>query len=607
MQGLVRTRDQFFEKLDSQLLDAMGDDQAHVVSIFARVYFSTVADREFLQDDWDDLYGCVLSCWHYFRDFDGHDYKVRVFNPDFEQDGWHSEHTIVEAVCEDKPFVVDSIRMEIIKRGISVHGIHGSVVRLQRDGQKIDISRHYEQREAVVHFEIDRQADLSELAELKTEISRVLELVSMAVADFDPMRAKLIASETLLRNNAPPDMDVQEFCDLLSWLQSNNFTFLGYEEYRIVDSASDLELDPGCGLGIASTGGETIEDHIAMPADVIGLYKIPLKSRVHRPSYLDCITVKLLDSSGAESGLARFLGLFTAEVFSQRPSDIPGVRLKVAEIFQRSNLDQDTHLGRELLRHIETFPREELFFIPAEQLYDTLVNILAIQERRQVRAFVCPNEGGFFVSCIVYVPRDLYNTKLRTETQTLLLQTFDATDIEFTTSFSESILARTHYVLRVNPAREVRFDQDALEQRVRDLTESWEEGMLQALLNTNGEAEGSRRWQQFKGAFSDAYKSDYSPHIAVLDIDQIRQVQANGSLAMALYRAVKDEQVTLRFKMFLSDSPMVLSDVIPILENIVPVSLRCIGSATFSRRHLNMSGRVWRKMTASIDWYWAPT
>lgn len=546
----------------------MGDDQSHVVGNFARVYFSTVSDKEFLQQNWDDLYGCVLSCWRYFQDFDGHDFKVRVFNPDYEEDGWHSDHTIVEAICEDKPFVVDSIRMEIINRGISVHGIHGSVVRLQRDGRAIDISRKYDQREAVIHFEVDRQADLSELAELKTGICRVLELVGMAVADFEPMRTQLIKSETVLRENAPPDLDVQEICALLSWLQNNNFTFLGYEEYRIANGTGDLELDRSRGLGIAQSGGEEIEDHCVMPADVIGLYKIPLKSRIHRPSYLDCITVKLFDTDGKACGLARFLGLFTAEVYSQRPSNIPWVRLKVAEIFLRSNLDQDTHLGRELLRHIEVFPREELFFTSVEQLYDTLVNILAIQERRMVRVFVCPNEGGFFVSCIVYVPRDLYNTNLRTKIESLLLKTFDATDIEFTTSFSESILARTYYVLRVNPANEIRFDQDALERQVSDLTQSWEEGLSRALLTMKGEAKGSHLGKQFKGAFSDAYKADYRPQIAVLDIEHIREVQSNGSLAMALYRAVEDEQITLRFKMFLFGEPMVLSDVIPILENM---------------------------------------
>lgn len=568
MQDLVRTRKEFFDKLDHQFLDAMGDEQSHVVSKFARRYFSTVADKEFLQEDWDDLYGCVLSCWHYFRIFNGRDFKVRVFNPDYEQDGWHSDHTIVEAICEDKPFIVDSIRMEIIKRGITVHGIHGSVIRLQRDGKEIDISRKYEQKEAVIHFEIDRQADASEMAELKTEITRVLELVSMTVADFDPMCAQLVACEKRLREHAPPDLDVEEICALLLWLQNNNFTFLGYEEYRIVAGKGDLQLDQSCGLGIAGSGGEEIEDHIVIPVDVIGLYKIPLKSRIHRPTYMDCITVKLFDNDGVASGLARFLGLFTAEVYSQRPSDIPCVRLKVAEIFLRSNLDPETHVGRELLRHIEVFPREELFFASVEQLYDTLLNILAIQERRLVRVFVCPNEGGFFLSCIVYVPRDLYNTDLRTKIQALLLDTFNASDIEFTTSFSESVLARTYYVMRVNPDNEIQFDQDALEQRVRDLTRSWEEDLLSALLTTKGEAEGSRLWKQFKGAFSDAYKSDYSPHIAVIDIEHIREVQSNGSLAMALYRAVEDDQVTLRFKIFLLGAPLVLSDIIPILENM---------------------------------------
>ncbi len=570
MSSLATSRKDFFEKLDKQLLTNLGKQQASLVGKFSRRYFSSVSDKELTLTDWEQFYGCVVSVWHFFCSFTGAGHSIRVYNPNYEENGWHSDHTVVEVVCVDSPFLVDSIRMQIIELGVNVHSIHGSVITLDRGGEDIRIGHTLNQKEAVIHFEIDRQAEDVEMENIKTGISRVLELVAMAVGDFTAMTAKLPETSTQLADAIISSELRQEVTDFLVWLGTDNFTFLGYEEYVAGGKKKEQKLTPNPGkmLGIAKPGGETIGDHVSIPADTISLYKIPLKSRVHRPTYLDCISIKLYNEAGETAGLARFIGLFTAEAYSQRPNEIPWVRKKVEEIFLRSGLDSETHLGRELLRHIEIYPREELFFSSVERLYETLLGILSIQERRVVRVFAWPDEGGFFVSCVVYVPRDLYDTDLRIQIQTLLANTFDALEIEFTTFFSESVLARTYYVMRIQPGSKVEFDADTLEQRVASLTRTWEEDLMQAILAANGEAEGSRLWKLFEQAFPESYKSDYSPQIAVLDIRHIQELEAGNGLAMSLYRAVEDEQVILRFKLFLQGAQLVLSDVIPILENM---------------------------------------
>ena len=39
--------------------------------------------------------------------------KVRVYNPQIEQHGWQSTHTVVEVVTDDMPFLVDSVSMAL--------------------------------------------------------------------------------------------------------------------------------------------------------------------------------------------------------------------------------------------------------------------------------------------------------------------------------------------------------------------------------------------------------------------------------------------------------------------------------------------------------------
>ncbi len=60
--------------------------------------------------------------------------KIHIYNPDFERHGWQTTHTVVELICEDMPFIVDSMRMVINRMGISSHLIiHMGGIKVKRD------------------------------------------------------------------------------------------------------------------------------------------------------------------------------------------------------------------------------------------------------------------------------------------------------------------------------------------------------------------------------------------------------------------------------------------------------------------------------------------
>ena len=64
-----------------------------------------------------DLYGAALAHWSFARQREPGAASVRVYNPDFEQHGWQSAHTVVEIVTDDMPFLVDSTTMELSGQG----------------------------------------------------------------------------------------------------------------------------------------------------------------------------------------------------------------------------------------------------------------------------------------------------------------------------------------------------------------------------------------------------------------------------------------------------------------------------------------------------------
>ncbi|MDF5979227.1 NAD-glutamate dehydrogenase [Pseudomonas aeruginosa] len=61
--------------------------------------------------------------------------RSRVYNPDYEKHGWQSTHTAVEVLHPDLPFLVDSVRMELNRRGYSIHTLQTNVLSVRRCGQ----------------------------------------------------------------------------------------------------------------------------------------------------------------------------------------------------------------------------------------------------------------------------------------------------------------------------------------------------------------------------------------------------------------------------------------------------------------------------------------
>ncbi|HJN49130.1 MAG: NAD-glutamate dehydrogenase [Pseudomonadales bacterium] len=581
---LAETKEEFFAELDDQLQHRLTGNQVDVVTEFTHAYFAGVSVRELQHQQWDDLHGSVLSCWRFFQRNDAEAGSIRVINPTYEEDGWQSGHTIIEVVAGDYPFLVDSIRMEIIHRDITVHCIHSAVLGVKREDGLVSLGDEFPNKEAVIHLEIDRQSGSKTRRELKDEIAGVLALVTMAVRDFGPMRGKLTHVKQALQVESVPvsSEELTEACDFLSWLDGDNFTYLGYTEFTLGPRSTRMKRTKSSGLGIVKSKALKFPQESVPHSNLINFCKSPIKSRIHRPVYLDVINVNRYNDSGEVDGIYRFIGLYTARVYTQSPSDIPIVERKVADILQRSELDSRNYQLTELRRLFEVLPREELFLCETDELFKTAMDILAIQERRMVRVFIRGDHEGNFVTCLMYMPKDIYTTQLRLEIQNFLCDQFDAIDVDFATSFSASILVRTYFELKVDPQHKVHVDQDSIEEKILQLTRSWDDDLKDALLEVDGEEYGNLLLQRFKGGFPSGYKDRFAAHIAVTDIHHMMDIDPSTSLAMSLYRAVDEDGGNLRFKLFHNDGPLPLSDVIPLLENMgtkvieeYPYDIRC--------------------------------
>ncbi|HLD68521.1 MAG TPA: NAD-glutamate dehydrogenase, partial [Pseudomonas sp.] len=592
----------FQHQLQAALAQHVSEQALPQVSLFAESFFGIIALEELTQRRLSDLVGCTLSSWRLLERFDPARPEVRVFNPDYEKHGWQSTHTAVEVLHRDLPFLVDSVRMELNRRGYSIHTLQNSVLNVRRNaaGELLEIlpkgsNQPDVQLEALMFLEIDRCANLGELRSLEKTLVEVLGEVRLAVGDFQPMKAK--AQELLSwLDKAKLKVDGAELAEIkvfLAWLLDNNFTFLGYEEFRLKteDGGGSLVYDESSLLGLSKqlrTGLSSAELHIEPQAVaylreplLLSFAKAALPSRIHRPAYPDFVSIRELDSKGKVVKECRFMGLYTSSVYAESVQHIPYIRRKVAEIGRRSGFDSSAHLGKELTQVLEVLPRDDLFQTPVDELFNTVISIVQIQERNKLRLFLRQDPYGRFCYCLAYVPRDVYSTETRLKIQQVLMERLQASDCEFWTYFSESVLARVQFILQVDPKNKLQIDPARLEKEVIQACRSWKDDYASLVVESLGEAQGTHVLSEFPGGFPAGYSERFAPHSAVVDMQHLLSLSDQRQLVMSFYQPLSAGEQQLHCKLYHADTPLALSDVLPILENL---GLRVLGEFPYRLR-----------------------
>ncbi|MEP6997528.1 MAG: NAD-glutamate dehydrogenase, partial [Betaproteobacteria bacterium] len=562
-------------------------DQRNTISAFVLRYYGQVDPEDLTERSPADLYGAALSHWNFAHRRDRAHARVRVFNPSIEEHGWQSTHTIIEIVNDDMPFLVDSVTMEVNRQGLTLHLIIHPIVAVVRgaDGTLTGVADDAEgaQRESMIHVEVDRIADPAKLDALAADVARVLDDVRAAVEDWKKMRDRIGA---ILEENRkrPPPLPADELAEgsaFLSWLADEHFTFLGYRRHELVviSGADALKIVPGSSLGILREGEnkEVATSFAALPPEVKAYARRPellvvtkstSRSTVHRPGYLDYIGVKRFNAEGQVSGEDRFLGLFTSTAYSTNPAEIPLLRRKIANVVARAGLQPGSHAGKALINILETYPRDELFQTPEDDLLRTAVGILHLGDRQRFRLFVRRDPFERFLSCLIYAPRENYTTELRQKWQQILIEAFNGTSSEFNVYLSESVLARILITVRTTPGAIPEVDVRALEAHLVAAARRWNDDLKQALIEALGEARGNELFRQFGDAFPAGYREDFTAREAVPDIQMMARLSPAEPLAMSLYRPLEAAPGALRFKLFHLGEPVNLSESLPMLERM---------------------------------------
>ena len=511
---------------------------------------------------------------------------VRIFNPGEATDGWHSPHTIVETVADDMPFLLDSVAMVLNDSGLSIQLMVHPVLQVVRDraGRLLRFTNGATtgaRTESWQHIEVNRTLDASRLEAIRRRILAVLDDVKFAVRDWGAMRAQAETLAHAVGEGVPGRSRAEsaEASAFLTWLADNHFTFLGYREYRLARGASSDRLVPlprtGLGLLRSAPGRPRPRPTVlrgevrrrARDAALLGVTKANSVSTVHRATYLDYVGVTAFDARGRVTGERRFIGLFTSATYSASPRDIPLLRHKVQRVIDHFGVSPVSHDGKAVMHALENHPRDELFQSSVAELVRSVRSIVNLYERRRVRVILRRDPYGRFYSCLLYVPRDRYNTEVRRRIEQILLQELAGTAFESQVQISESTLARLHTVVRTDPGSEVTADVERIERRVDETLRTWADRLVEQLQAQFPEEQAERLAARFSGAFPVAYQADVAAKDAIGDIQELLALpEAAPALGLQL-RPGDAARKSLHLRLYRRGEPIAMSDMLPLLEN----------------------------------------
>ena len=583
--------------------------------LFVNGYFASTSRADLSLRGDDSMYENLDQAWSFYQQRGSKTPKIKFLHFDSGLNGLRSGTRIL-ILQKDMPFLVDSTRQALLRCSVIIKYINNAVLESERGNSKSavgfgsllklhDGDTGQSTTEALICLDCARIDDAHRKI-VEKEIRDTLKHVAAAVKDFGAMCKQLRLIRDALQSDentmSVPKASLEESLEFISWLLDDHFTFLGYEKYCVNRSgrSPSIELQKDSLLGVSRFKTDIkpkvkLSDLSMGAADLILKKKIcnfaksATRSKVHRPAYCDYVLLKEFDEHGEVAVEHRFSGLYTSSVYFQEVLDIPLVRQKVNGVLERSGFAKNGHNIKDLLQVINVFPRDELFQIRRSQLLHTSTEITRIQDLRDSRLFIRRDLYGKFFSCLVYVSRDTFSTKVRLTMQKLLQQRLKGEEVEFTTYTSESAFTRIHFIFRVPQIEKVVYDTAEIEAEMRRLTKPWDEYFSTALIEQHSDADAGKIYEEYVDCFPQAYKESYSANTAARDIADIERVNATQKVVVNLSPCNSVGQAEFSFKIFSYGEQLHLSDVDPILENL---GLNIISERTFNLR-LGADEGVW--------------
>jgi glutamate dehydrogenase len=498
--------------------------------------------------------------------------RVAVYPP-ADADGFGPA---LQVVTDDGAMLMDSVTVLLHRLGVAYAGIMNPVFHVRRndtgdllavgpkgsDGDGIDETWIHVQLSPAVHHSALQEAERL-LPGVLADLRRVAADATAMIAVLDGLAADV---ETNANGHYPGD-DNADVATLLRWLAAGHFTLLGYQRCPVRDGRVSGDAAT-TSLGVLR-GRTRSRPRLTLDNELLALAQTDVASYLRFGAYPYVFAVR----ENAEGGVFehRLIGLFTVAAMNADVLEIPIISRRVHEVLSLTDLDPG-HPGQLVLDVIQTVPRPELFVRNAEELLAMAKSVLDLGSGRRALLFLRADRLEYFVSCLVYLPRDRYTTAVRLQIEDILVQEFGGSSLEFTARVTESPWALLHFMVRLREDSVTKIDtSDANRVRLQSLltaaARTWSDRLIAEAASAGVDAPLA---EHYAGEFAEAYKQFVTPADAINDITIFGEL-TDDSVKLVLSDHDYDE--TVRLTWYLGGRTASLSELLPMLQSMGVVVL----------------------------------
>jgi glutamate dehydrogenase len=558
----------------------------HIPKNFLSQLYARAAADDLLGYEPQTLAQIGKEAWAFLRTRRPGAPKIRFVTRDTPEAGGAKPVSVVEIANDDMPFLLDSVMSELTERGAAIRLVVHPVFTVERDadGHLTAFSgaappKDGSLRESYMQIHVEPIGDETRRNEIVQALEQVLAQVRASVQDWRPMLDRVAGMIADLKANPPPILveEIAEAIQLLQWLVAGNFTFIGVRDYVFGGNDCEFVPVPGTALGLLRDPHVRVLRRASAPVVItpeirafleqpkpLIIAKANMRSRVHRRVHLDYIGVKRFDAEGHLVGETRIVGLFTSTAYTRSARTIPYLRRKIGAILTRAGFDPAGHSGKALVNVLESYPRDELFQIEDDTLYQFALVVLQLDERPRIR--VLPRRDRFdrFVSVLVYLPRDHYDGRVREKIGFYLADVYKGRVSAFYLFFPEGPLVRIYFIIGRSEGETPNPDRAALERTVGAIVRSWTDALADALARGHDPVAARALFERYRNAFSVGYREAYSAAAAAEDIRIIEGLSSERPLGVDFHSRADG----IGLKVWSCARPIPLSERVPVLENM---------------------------------------
>src|SRR5271155_387662 len=482
----------------------------------------------------------------------------------------------LQVVTDDGAMLMDSVPVLLHRLGVAYLAIMTPVFDVHRDaaGDLLAVGPKDSGDDGIdetwIHVQLVPSVDRNALDEAERLLPGGLADLRRVAADSTAVIAVLNELAHDVETNANgryPGADNGDVATLLRWLADGHFTLLGYQRCPVHDGRVSGDTATAS-LGVLrrrkGSRPRLTEDH-----ELLALAQTDVASYLRFGAYPYVFAVREdADGSVFEH---RLIGLFTVAAMNADVLEIPIISRRVHEVLTLADLDPG-HPGQLLLDVLQTVPRSELFARSPEQLLAMAKSVVDLGSGRRALLFLRADRLEYFVSCLVYLPRDRYTTAVRLQIEDILVREFGGTSLEFTARVTESPWALLHFMVRLRADGATPIDtSEANRVRIQALlTEAARTWSDRLTSEAAGGAVGPLDAEHYAAAFSEPYKQAVTPADAINDIAIFEELTDDS---VKLVMSDHDYDETVRLTWYLGGRTASLSQLLPMLQSMGVVVL----------------------------------